>query len=132
MIVDDSIDMTGYYDATVHTAYVRSDASDWAQMHERCHAHQHLTILIETGREPVGDRWQLDPWYATSEGTRYIQAIAASTYRWPREWLSDDNPLEDFANACGLYYLNPSWLYSLDPIRYHAVAAALEPAPAPF
>jgi len=127
LVVTDGIDVTGYYDTTVRTAYVRSTASDWSRMHERCHAHQHLTILLETGQEPAGLRWQLDPWYTTSEGAGYIEAVARSAYRWPPGWLSDDNPLEDFANACGLYFLNPGWLYSLDPIRYHAVDALFAP-----
>jgi hypothetical protein len=125
LVVSDSIATPGYYDATVRTAYVQSTASDWTQMHERCHAHQHLTILQETGREPVGARWQLDPWYATSQGIAYVRAIASSSFTWPAGWLSDNSPLEDFANACGLYYLNPGWLYELDPIRYHAIEAAV-------
>ena len=123
LVVTDTITATGYYDATVRTAYVRSTASDWTQMHERCHAHQHLTILRETGQEPVWAVWQLETWYLTSEGAAYIGAITRSAYRWPAAWLSADNPLEDFANACGLYFLNPGWLYSLDPVRYEAVDA---------
>jgi hypothetical protein len=121
LVVTDTIAPAGYYDATVRTAYVRSTASDWTQMHERCHAYQHLTILRETGQEPLWGVWQLESWYLTSEGTAYIDAIARSAYRWPSAWLSADNPLEDFANACGLYFLNPGWLYSLDPVRYQAI-----------
>jgi hypothetical protein len=123
LIVTDTISATGYYDATVRTAYVRSTASDWTQMHERCHAHQHMTILRETGQEPVWTVWQLESWYLTTEGAAYMEAITRSAYRWPSAWLSADNPLEDFANACGLYFVNPGWLYSLDPIRYEAVDA---------
>lgn len=123
LVITDTISATGYYDATVRTAYVRSTASDWSQMHERCHAHQHLTILRETGQEPVWSVWQLESWYLTSEGAAYIEAITRSAYHWPSAWLSADNPLEDFANACGLYFLNPGWLYTLDPIRYEAVDA---------
>lgn len=67
----------------------------WA--HEACHAHQHQTILDETGIEPTGD---LHEWLDTSEGIEYAQVVAIAG---PTQWGDWNTPLENFAESCGRY-----------------------------
>lgn len=55
----------GYYIAPIRTIVLRPGAAAFVLRHERCHAHQHLTVLQELGREPDAD---LSDWLLTTEG----------------------------------------------------------------
>jgi len=54
----------GYYVPAIRTAVVPVWADPFVLAHETCHAHQHLTVLQELGREPSID---LREWLLTVE-----------------------------------------------------------------
>jgi len=82
--------------------------------HEVCHAHQHQTILNETGQEPgIG----LRAWHTTSEGISFHELAAQYPHPWP--WISqEDIVLEDFANTCSLWLTAPRELKQRSAERY--------------
>ena len=87
------------YHAPTRTIVVLPGQSAKLLAHELCHAHQHQTILDETGIEPSLD---LREWYGTSEAGAYMAVREAAPV--PTEWrLSADTALEDFAEGCGRF-----------------------------
>jgi hypothetical protein len=81
--------------------------------HEYCHAHQHWSI---NGGAPLSpSNYDLQSWYATSEG----QSFAAATSGEPWPWThSAVNGLEDFAWTCAYWYVDPGHLFEVSPARY--------------
>jgi hypothetical protein len=67
----------------------------WA--HETCHAHQHQTVLDETGSEPDVD---LHQWLDTNEGIEYAHVVSVAG---PTDWGNWNTLLENFAEACGRF-----------------------------
>jgi len=89
-----------FYYAPTRELVVSGGQSVKVDAHELCHAHQHETILEETGREPVG--LTLTEGLLTDEAAAY-RVVAEANPR-PASWtLSKDNLIEDFAEACGRY-----------------------------
>lgn len=79
--------------------------------HEGCHAHQHWTILEETGDEPRRDMVE---WLDTSEATAYAAVVEQAG---PHEFGAHYVPLiEDFAEACARYMVDDDQ-WPLDPVR---------------
>src|SRR3990167_9673753 len=100
----------GHYFYVEDHAFISESASDWVVMHEACHSHQDYQVLWETGRNASFDY----EWLATDEARAYQAVVDYSAYRWPAEWLSADTLIEDYANACGLYFVSPDSLYRYD------------------
>jgi hypothetical protein len=89
-----------FYYAPTREIVVAPGQSCRSLMHEFCHAHQHETILEETGREPSD--LTLKEWYDATEAAAYAPVVAAHPH--PDDWqLTADTLLEDFAEACGRY-----------------------------
>lgn len=84
--------------------------------HEACHAHQHKTVLEETGREPSVD---LHEWLATGEGRVYAAYVAGHPHPYWSAIAPEDTLLEDFAEACGRYLTQPvdDGRFPSDPYR---------------
>ena len=102
-----------FYYAPTREVVVGPGQSCRPLMHELCHAHQHQTILSETGREPSD--LTLVEWNDTAEAAAYASAIAGHPH--PADWrLSRDTLLEDFAEACGRYLARDP-RYPSDPLR---------------
>lgn len=114
-----------YYWAPTRTAVVCPEQTPWTLRHEACHAHQHLTILEELGKD-AGPPYDLHEWLVTGEARDWGMLV---TTAWPNygHWASEPsahNALEDFAISCGLYFTNPQLLHDLDPLRFNAIEAA--------
>ena len=110
-----------WYDATTREIVVAPGQSLKVWAHEACHAHQHQTILDETGKEPrlvvsafnptarIAD---LHEWHGTDEGKAYAAVVEQAG---PNPWGMHYTPLlEDFAEACGRFLTD--W-GDLDPVR---------------
>ena len=81
--------------------------------HELCHAHQHWSI---NGGAPLAPSdYDLESWYATSEGAGFQAAVAGLSWPWTHSAV---NVLEDFAWTCADWYLDPAHLLSISPERY--------------
>jgi hypothetical protein len=80
-------------------------------VHEACHAHQHQTILNETGKEP---NIELDQWYKTAEARSYAAAIAGLGR--PAGWAATTD-IEDFASSCMMWLTYPTLLTTQSPER---------------
>lgn len=100
-----------FYWAPTHEIVTQGQQPEIRVMHERCHAHQHWVI---NGGEPTENN--LSTWYSTAEAISY-KAIAGG---WPYsyEFTTKHNLLEDFAEACALYYLDEGLLQSISDSRY--------------
>jgi len=109
-----------WYDAASREVVVAPNQSLKVWAHEACHAHQHQTILDETGQEPVQVSSSFNPavriadlheWVATSEGVAYAAVVEqAGANGWGAHYAP---LLEDFAEACGRYMVGRE----LDPVR---------------
>lgn len=102
-----------FYWAPLRQVVVMPGQGERTVMHELCHAHQHQVILEELGREPALD---LREWYGTSEGQSFSALAAEHPPPWA--WLSALTPLEDFANTCALWNVDPDELRKRDPARW--------------
>ena len=92
--------LCNFYYAPTREVVVAPGQSCRLLMHELCHAHQHQTILNETGREPSD--LTLYEWDDTAEAAAYASVVAG--HPRPDDWrISRDTLLEDFAEACGRY-----------------------------
>ncbi|MDR7574204.1 MAG: hypothetical protein QN194_14930 [Armatimonadota bacterium] len=89
--------------------------------HEMCHAHQHWTI--NGGADLAPSDYDLEQWYATAEAASYSRV--ATDWPWPYQISVRANLLEDFAEACGLWYSDPVMLRRISPARYGWMAANL-------
>lgn len=83
------------YNAEERAIVVSPGSSLQVIAHEACHAHQHQTVLTETGREPTLD---LREWADTREARSYDVPPLAYSYH-----EGGDSKLEDFAEACAQY-----------------------------
>jgi hypothetical protein len=110
-----------FYWAPTHEAVLQPGEGPVKVQHELCHAHQHLSINGGTELQPSD--YDLESWYATSEGTSYAAAIAGSS--WPWQEGGNRNLLEDFAWACAYWYVAPADLLDLSPQRYQWAKANL-------
>jgi len=96
------------YHAPTRTIVLVPGQSLKALAHEGCHAHQHATVLAETGGEPSLD---LHEWFTTAEAVQYAAVVAQAG---PNEWGEHYTALlEDFAEACGRFLTD----YSNEPGR---------------
>ncbi len=76
--------------------------------HEYCHAHQHWSI---NGGAPLPPSdYDLESWYATSEGQSFMAATAGLSFPWTNSAI---NGLEDFAWTCTYWYLDPDRLVTV-------------------
>jgi hypothetical protein len=63
--------------------------------------------------------WQImstDEEIRTAVDHMHVSYTYSSSFHWPR--MSNDDPLEDFANSFAMYFLDPSTLKSSSPERY--------------
>ena len=81
-------------------------------VHEQCHAHQAQSI----GRRLVPSEYDLAPWYQTEEGVSYAQI--AGDWPYPYEFSTEQSLLEDFAEACQLWYTDAVRLVEISNVRY--------------
>lgn len=102
-----------FYWAPTHEVVMQLGEQELKVQHERCHAHQHLSI---NGGAPLHPSdFDLEPWYATSEGSSFTSVVAGLDWPWTHSAV---NGLEDFAWACAYWYLDPARLLNVSPERY--------------
>lgn len=107
---------SNFYSTHYRTIVVALNQWPSTVMHEWCHAHQHEAVIWYLGREPQLD---LADWYQTHEYGAWWYFVKTPT---PSAWrLSAPTPLEDWATACGWYFTNPGYLWSVSPERYTAM-----------
>ena len=88
------------------------------RVHELCHAHQHWTILMETGREPIDVT--LSEWVYTEEGRSFLKIRSVGWGSWPWGTISTrQDVIEDFAETCTWGLLDPVYLESVDSYRFN-------------
>ena len=102
-----------FYWAPTHEVVLQGDEPYIRRVHETCHAHQHAVI----GRELTPNEYDLHPWYDTVEASSY-EAIAGHDWPWKEAFSSQNNLIEDFAEACAWWYVQPADLYALSQARY--------------
>jgi len=107
-----------FYWSRTHEVVLQGEEPTIRRVHEMCHAHQHWSI-----NGGAATREDLSAWYATGEGTSY--AAAATGWPYPYEFTTAHNSLEDFAEACALYHVDPARLLDLSPARYDWMRASL-------
>src|SRR3989344_566474 len=102
-----------FYWAPTHEVVMQNDEGQDKVQHELCHAHQHWAINGGTPLSPSD--YDLESWYATTEGQSFTAAVAGLPWPWS---YSAVNGLEDFAWTCAFWYLDPSSLLEVSPERY--------------
>ena len=68
--------------------------------------------------------WQItstDAEIRTAVDHMHVAYSYVGSFHWPR--LSNDDPLEDFANSFAMYFLDPASLQQMSPDRYTWMAA---------
>ncbi len=91
-----------FYWAPTHEVVMVDGCGETNRVHELCHAHQHWVI---NGGAPTG--LDLGAWYGTSQA----QSFGAIAGGFPWGQVSNtSNLLEDFAETCAQWYLNPERL----------------------
>lgn len=106
--------MANYYWASEREAVVAPGQSAFITAHELCHAHQHYVILKETDKEPSIN---LSEWYNTEEGKSFVEMAEDNPFVWQR--MSRGEPLEDFANTCSYWFVDPETLKTMNLARYN-------------
>ena len=101
-----------YWAATREVVMQPGEANHKVQ-HEYCHAHQHWAV--NGGAPLVPSDYDLESWYATSEGRSFTAAVAGLAWPWSHSAV---NGLEDFAWTCAYWYVDPAHLLSVTPERY--------------
>lgn len=97
-----------FYWAPTHEVVMVSGCVESNRVHELCHAHQHWTI---NGGAPLAPSdYDLGPWYATGQAQSF--GAIAGGFPWGRV-SNASNLLEDFAETCASWYLNPERLLSV-------------------
>lgn len=107
-----------FYWSRTHEVVLQGQEPTIRLVHEMCHAHQHWSI--NGGADTSAD---LSAWYTTNEGESYT--AAATGWPYPYEFTTVHNPLEDFAEACALYHVDPARLLDISPARYDWMRANL-------
>jgi len=107
-----------FYWSPTHEIVLQGDEPVIRRVHETCHAHQHWSI---NGGAPT--REDLSAWYATAEAASF--SAIATDWPYPYAFTTAQNRLEDFAEACALWYVDPARLLTLSPARYTWMAATL-------
>ena len=101
-----------YWAPTREVVMQQGEGNDKVQ-HEYCHAHQHWAI---SGGAPLRPSdYDLESWYATTEGRSFTTAVAGLGWPWSHSAV---NGLEDFAWTCAYWYLDPARLLDTSPERY--------------
>ena len=102
-----------FYWAPTHEVVMQNGEPPVKVQHERCHAHQHWSI---NGGAPLPPSdYDLESWYATTEGAGFVAAVADFPWPWSHSAV---NGLEDFAWTCAYWYLDAPHLLELSPERY--------------
>ena len=101
-----------YWQATREAVLVNAEQSAKTRQHEVCHAHQHQTI---NAGAPTDNG--LSAWYATSEGQSFTVAVDGSPFPWGAVSTSTSG-LEDMAETCAYWYIDPAHLQAVSPVRY--------------
>jgi hypothetical protein len=115
-----------FYWAPTRTIVAAPNQGKSTLAHEACHAHQHEMILEDLGHEP--SNVDLRDWYETAEGKSFVEttgwkstSVSGQPPTWtgshPWSYLSNANPIEDFANTCSRFLVDPQGLTGLDPVR---------------
>lgn len=107
-----------FYWSPTHEVVLQGDEPDIRLVHETCHAHQHWSI---NGGAPT--REDLSAWYGTAEAASF--GAIATGWPYPYAFTLAQNRLEDFAEACALWYVDPARLLDISPARYTWMAASL-------
>ena len=93
-----------YYEQATGEVVLVPNQGDFTRLHEFCHAWQ--------GRLCPASDMAIDCWKDTPEGKAFPDTPSPWTF------LSQDNKLEDAANTCAQWQLDPAKLESLSPERY--------------
>ena len=97
-----------FYWAPTHEIVLQPGEGPDRVQHEYCHAHQHWSI---NGGAPLPPSdYDLESWYATSEGKSFMAATAGLSFPWTNSAI---NGLEDFAWTCTYWYLDPDRLVTV-------------------
>jgi hypothetical protein len=107
-----------FYWSPTHEVVMQGEEPWVRVVHERCHAHQHWSI---NGGDPT--REDLSAWYGTEEAASF--GAAATGWPYPYAFTTANNLLEDFAEACALWYTDPVALQDISPSRLDWMAANL-------
>ncbi len=91
-------------------------------IHETCHSHQHWTI--NGGRSLAPADTDLNAWPDTGEGRSFTAAITGSPFPWGHI-STRANTLEDMAETCTWWFLDPAFLKTVSPVRYEWARANL-------
>jgi hypothetical protein len=109
-----------FYWAPTREVVMQNGEGPHKVQHELCHAHQHWSI---SGGAPLAPSdYDLESWYATSEGQSFAAAVAGLPWPWTQ---SQVNGLEDFAWTCAYWYQDPGHLLEVSRERYDWAAANL-------
>ena len=91
-----------FYWAPTHEVVMVDGCGETNRVHELCHAHQHWVI---NGGASTGI--DLGAWYGTAQAQSF--GAVAGDFPWGRV-SNASNLLEDFAETCASWYLNPERL----------------------
>ena len=103
-----------YYDAGARVVVLQPGEGWLKEVHELCHAHQHWAINGGADLDPSD--YDLESWYASSEGVGYMVAVGVPD-PWPFSHSAVDG-IESFAWTCSWWYVQPGELASGCPVCY--------------
>lgn len=99
-----------FYWVPTHEVVLQGSEPYAREVHELCHAYQHWVI-----NRGAPTRNNLIDWYETEEAQDYGKI--AQDWPYTSEFTIQPNLLEDFAEACSLWYTDPLLLEQLSPAR---------------